>query len=182
MKGDDDWLLVGRVARAHGNRGQVIVNPETDFPDERFKAGGVLLVGSGAEPQPRRIREVRFHQGRPILALDGVETMDEAEALAGAELRVEASTLGPLPEGTFYRHDLVGCEVRDTRGHVIGRVVGVEGSMERSWLVVEGSRSEVLIPLAADICVQVDPRAASIVVDPPPGLIELNEPGRQSEK
>jgi ribosomal 30S subunit maturation factor RimM len=54
--------------------------------------------------------------------------------------------------------------------------------MERSWLVVEGSRSEVLIPLAADICVQVDPRAASIVVDPPPGLIELNEPGRQSEK
>jgi 16S rRNA processing protein RimM len=186
MKGDDDQLedllLVGRVARAHGNRGQVIVNLETDFPEERFKAGTVLLVGSSGTPQPRRIRDVRFHQGRPIISFEGVETIGEAEALAGAELRVEASALGPLPEHTFYRHDLVGCEVRDTRERVIGRVVGVDGPMERSCLVVVGERGEVLIPLVADICVRVDPRASRIVVDPPAGLIELNEPGRQSQE
>src|SRR5262245_35345737 len=99
MKGEGeahgDLLLIGRVARAHGNRGKVIVNLETDFPEERFTPGRVLLVGTGGELQPRRIRDVRFHQGRPILALDGVDTMNDAEALAGAELRVDAATLAP---------------------------------------------------------------------------------------
>ena len=83
----DDLVLVGRVARAHGNRGQVIVNLDTDFPDERFRAGAVVMVGRGS----RAIREVRFHQGRPIIALEGIETMTEAEALAGAELKVPAA-------------------------------------------------------------------------------------------
>jgi 16S rRNA processing protein RimM len=177
-----DLLLVGRVARAHGNRGQVIVNPETDFPDERFKPGAVLLVGSGSDARSRQIRDVRFHQGRPILSLDGVETMDAAEALAGAELRVDASELAPLPAGTFYRHDLVGCEVSDVRGRSIGRVTAVHGPMERSCLVIDGSRGEVLIPLTAGICVEVDPRASRIVVDPPDGLIELNEPDAPSKR
>ena len=81
-------LLVGRVARAHGNRGQVIVNPDTDFPDERFRIGAVVLVGPSATA--RTIRAVRFHQGRPIIALEGIETMNDAEALAGAELKVPA--------------------------------------------------------------------------------------------
>jgi 16S rRNA processing protein RimM len=183
MKGEDkaeDLLLVGRVARAHGNRGQVIVNLETDFPEERFAAGRVLLVGAGSDFQPRRIHDVRFHQGRPILTLDGVETMNDAEALAGAELRVEAATLAPLPAGTFYHHDLVGCQVSETQGRVLGRVTAVEGPMERSCLVVEGRRGEILIPLAADICVHVDPGAQQIVVNPPEGLIELNEPGSGS--
>ena len=169
----DDLLLIGRVARAHGNRGQVIVNLETDFPDERFRVGEVVLVGDAAEA--RAITEVRFHQGRPVIALQGIDTMDAAEALAGAELKVPASTLAPLPPGVFYRHDLVGCEVRDTRGRVIGRVAGVEGPLERSRLVVAGSRGEVLIPLVAPICSSVDTAAQVIVVDPPQGLIDLNE-------
>ena len=123
----DDLLLVGRVARAHGNRGQVIVNLETDFPEERFKAGEELLVGPAAEA--REITEVRFHQGRPVIALRGIETINDAEALAGAELKVRASTVPSLPAGTFYRHDLVGCEVRETNGNVVGRVTAVEGSL-----------------------------------------------------
>jgi 16S rRNA processing protein RimM len=170
----DDLLLVGRIARAHGNRGQVIVNLETDFADDRFKAGAILLVGSGDSPRPRRILDVRFHQGRPILALEGVESMNDAEALSGAELRMPVSALGPLPAGTFYRHDLVGCEVVDTAGATIGRVSAVDGPMERSHLVVSGQQGEVLIPLVADICVEVDPAAQRIVVRPPEGLLELN--------
>ena len=60
---------------------------------------------------------VRFQQGRPIVGFDGVETMDDAEALAGAELKMPAAALPPLPERTYYRHDLVGCEVtRHGRG------------------------------------------------------------------
>ena len=174
----DDFLLVGRVARAHGNRGQVIVNLETDFPEERFKVGEQLLVGPAAEA--REITEVRLHQGRPVIALRGIATMNDAEALAGAELKVRASAVPALPKGTFYRHDLVGCEVRDVVGKVVGRVTGVEGSLERSRLVVAGEAGEVLIPLVADICVSIDTAARQIVVDPPEGLIELNAGGAGS--
>jgi 16S rRNA processing protein RimM len=177
----DDLLLVGRVARAHGNRGQVIVNLETDFAEQRFTVGATVLAGSGADPRPLEITAVRFHQGRPVLAFAGVETMDEAEALAGADLRMPAGELAPLPAGTFYRHDLVGCEVRDAHGAPIGRVVEVEGPMDRSRLVVGGAHGEVLIPLVQEICVRVDPAQRTIVVDPPEGLLELNEARRDTE-
>jgi 16S rRNA processing protein RimM len=169
-----ELLLVGRVARAHGNRGQVIVNPETDFADDRFRVGRVLLVGPAEQPTPRRVTAVRFHQGRPVVALEGVDTMNDAEALAGAELWLDASTIPPLPDGTFYRHDLVGCEVRDVSDAVIGHVTDVQGPIERSHLVIASERGEVLIPLVDSICVRVDPAARVIVVNPPEGLLEAN--------
>jgi 16S rRNA processing protein RimM len=171
----DELLLVGRVARAHGNRGQVIVNPETDFADERFRVGELLFVGPQARPVARRITAARFHQGRPIVALEGIASMNDAEAIAGAELWMPSSALPPLPAATFYRHDLVGCEVRDTRDAVVGRVADVQGPMDRCHLVVEGPRGEVLIPLVATMCVRVDPIAGVIVVDPPDGLLDANE-------
>jgi len=179
----DDWLLVGRVARAHGNRGEVIVNPETDFPEQRFRTGATLLVGDEAHGTPRAIRAVRFHQTRPVLALEGVDTMDDAERLAGAALSVRIAGLAPLPAGTFYRHDLVGCEVLDIDGRRIGGVVGVEGPMEQSRLIVEGpAGAEVLIPLVAEICQTVDPARRRIVVNPPEGLIELNDTARAAKR
>jgi 16S rRNA processing protein RimM len=184
MAQDDrhDLLLVGRVARAHGNRGQVIVNLETDFPEDRFQVGRLLLVGDEDAPTPRRITGARFHQGRPIVALEGVATMDEAEALAGAGLWIARATAAPLPDGTFYRHDLVGCEVRDVSEAIIGLVSAVDGPLERSHLIVQGSRGEVLIPLAAEICVRVDPVARVIVVRPPEGLLEANEPSDRAKR
>jgi 16S rRNA processing protein RimM len=171
----DDLLLIGRVARAHGNKGQVIVNPETDFPDDRFAAGNTLIVEHAGTTTTRRIAAVRFQQGRPIIAFDGIATMNDAEALAGAELKVPAAELGPLPGGTFYRHDLVGCEVRDMAGAAIGRVTDVEGPMEQSRLVVAGAKGELLIPMVEGICVAIDTAARVIVVDPPEGLIGVNE-------
>jgi len=176
---DDDLLLIGRVARAHGNRGQVIVNPDTDFAEDRFQIGRMVRVGAPDRAVPRAITSVRFHQGRPIIALAGIETMNDAEALAGAELWLPASSLEPLPPETFYRHDLVGCEVRRRSGEAVGRVTAVEGTLERSHLVVVADGREMLIPLAAPICVEVDPAARVIVVDPPEGLLEINAPGRQ---
>ena len=165
-------LLVGRIARAHGNRGQLVVNPETDFAEQRFTVGATLLVG--ADERPMRVVAARFQQGRPVIALEGVTSIDEAEALAGVELKVPAETLGRLPTGTFYRHDLVGCEVQDTEGRIIGEVAAVEGPMEGSRLVINAPHGEVLIPLVADICVEVDPAARRIRVAAPEGLIELN--------
>jgi 16S rRNA processing protein RimM len=178
MSGDErgpgaaELLLVGTIARAHGNRGGVIVNPETDFAGERFRPGEVLVVGPGAGV-PRRILESRFHQGRPVIRLEGIESMDDAERLAGSALRMPASALGPLPDGTYYRHDLVGCEVRDTTGALIGRVTRVEGTLDRSHLVVPRQGGEAMIPLVDGICVSVDLAARQIVVDPPEGLLDL---------
>jgi 16S rRNA processing protein RimM len=166
----EDLLLVGRVARPHGIRGQVIVNPETDFAGDRFKVGQVLLVGTADRAVEREIREARFHQGRPILGLAGVGTIDEAEALAGAELWVPQATLEPLPAGTYYRHDLIGCEVRDRADALVGRVTAVEGTLDRSYLVIDG---DVMLPLVEGICLEVDMAARRIIVDPPEGLIEL---------
>ena len=170
-----DLILVGRVARAHGNKGQVIVNPETDFPDERFAVGQVLTVERAGGTVERRIASVRCQQGRPIIALEGVETMNDAEALAGAELKVPADTLPPLPEQTFYRHDLVGCEVRTTGGTIVGKVTGVEGPLERSHLVIARQGGEVMVPMVEGIVIAVDQTLRRITVDPPEGLIELSE-------
>jgi 16S rRNA processing protein RimM len=169
-------ILVGRVARTHGNKGQVIVNPETDFAELRFRRGQVLLVGPEHSPVPREIRDVRFQQGRPIVAFEGIGSMDDAEALAGAELWVEAGSLQELPAHTYYHYDLVGCQVLDRGGRPVGTVTAIEGPMERSHLVVQGPRGEVMIPMAAGM-VTVDLPSKRIVVDPPEGLLELNEKG-----
>lgn len=168
----DDLILIGRVARAHGNKGQVIVNPDTDFAEDRFAVGATVLVGDRAEP--RTVTSARFHQGRPVIGLGGVETMDDAEALAGAELRVPASSLAALPDGTYYRYELVGCEVQDTDGRIIGEVAAVEGPMDMSRLVINAPHGEVLIPLVAHICVEVAPAEKRIRVKAPEGLLELN--------
>jgi 16S rRNA processing protein RimM len=170
----DECAVVGRVARAHGNRGQVIVNPETDFVEDRFQVGAELLANRGGRIERLRVTAMRVHLGRPIVALEGVETMNDAEALAGVELRVPVAELAPLPSGTFYRHDLVGCRVETTGGAAVGEVTSVEGELGTSRLIVAGPGGDVLIPLVQAICVDIDVAARRIVVDPPEGLLELN--------
>jgi 16S rRNA processing protein RimM len=103
--------------------------------------------------------------------------MDDAEALAGSELKVPAAAAGSLPEHTYYHYDLIGCQVSDDGGRTIGPVTAVEGTMEMSRLVVAGSHGEVLIPLVADICREIDVAGRRIVIRPPAGLIEINEAG-----
>jgi 16S rRNA processing protein RimM len=172
-----DWdamAVVGRIARAHGIRGQVIVNLETDFPDERFKPGATLFAERGGALTPLTLTTVRFQNGRPVIGLQGVETMNEAEQLAGLELRVPVEALAPLPEGTFYHHDLVGCRVVTKDGQDVGVVEGVEGTFGGSRLIVNGAGSEILIPLATDICRTIDVAGKRIVIDPPDGLLDLN--------
>ncbi|MBI4486306.1 MAG: ribosome maturation factor RimM [Acidobacteria bacterium] len=171
----EEMALVGRIARAHGIRGQVIVNPETDFPNERFQPGAQLFIDRAGSIEPLTLTTVRFHSGRPVVGISGVETMSEAEALAGLELRVPVDRLPALPHGTFYRHDLIGCRVETRAGEAVGIVRDVEGSLGGSRLVEAGDAgSEVLIPLAVEICTAIDPAAKRIVIDPPAGLLEAN--------
>ncbi len=171
----EDMVVVGRVARAHGNRGEVIVNPETDFPDIRFRTGSELRVRRGDAIGTLKVEGVRSHQGRPVVVFEGVSTMDEAEALAGAELRIAPEDLLPLSAGEFYRHELVGCRVETTDGREIGDVRRVEEGSGVDRLVVAGVLGEILVPLALDICVTIDAVERRIVIRPPEGLLELNE-------
>jgi 16S rRNA processing protein RimM len=172
--GWDDMVLVGIVARTHGNRGQVIVNNETDFPERRYKPGATLYARRAGGPvEPIRITSVRFQQGRPILGIDGIGSISEAEPLAGAELKVPASEQEPLPPGSYYHHQLIGCEVVTVEGDRVGKVTKVEGEGAASRLVVTSTRREVLIPLADEFC-RVDVAAKKIVVSPPEGLLDIN--------
>ena len=170
--------VVGRIARAHGNRGQVIVNLETDFPDERFRPGAELFIERGGKIESLRLGAVRFQRERPVLTIDGVQTMTDAEALAGCELRVPVERLAKLPADTFYRHDLIGCRVETVDGRPVGTVSDVEGDIGGSRLVITGARGEILVPIAFEICRTIDPAGKRIVISPPDGLLELNEARR----
>lgn len=176
---DADWeamALVGRIARPHGIRGQLIVNPETDFPTERFAPGAVMFVRRGAVVEPVTIDSVRFHLERPVISLHGVEDMNTALTFVGTDLRVPADQLLPLPVGAFYHHQLAGCSVVTRDGRSIGAVRSVEGTMAVSRLVVDTPAGDVLVPLVLDICVSIDPAARRIVIDPPEGLLTVNAP------
>jgi len=170
----DDAILVGVVARAHGNRGEVIVNSETDFPEERFRVGAVLLTrrkdGSAGALE---VATTRLHQGRPVLGFVGYGSIGDAETLAGLELRIGADEPAPVLEGAFFHRDLIGCAVVTEGGETVGRVTAVEGERGVSRLVVTGGRAEVLIPLAHEICT-VDVAAKRITVRPPDGLLDVN--------
>jgi len=170
--------VVGRIARPHGIRGQVVVNPETDFPHERFQTGAELFVKRSAEMETLVISTVRFHNERPIVGFKGVDDMTAASAWAGSELRVPVEQLAKLPPETFYRHDLVGCAVERTDGSPVGNVTEVEGTLAGSRLVVSTERGDVLVPLVAEICKSVDVAGKRIVIEPPVGLLEVNEQRR----
>ena len=166
----DAMAVVGRIARAHGIKGQVIVNPETDFPEQRFRPGASLFTTRGAV----KLTTVRFQNGRPVIGIEGVETMNGAEELSGLELRVPVEELAALPAGMFYHHDLVGCQVVTGGGERVGTVEGVEGTAGGSRLVVAGAKGEILIPLASEICRTIDVSGKRIVIEPPEGLLDLN--------
>jgi 16S rRNA processing protein RimM len=170
----DDMVLVGFIARTHGNKGQVILKSESDFAEQRFRPGARLFARVGGGPiEILEVTSVRFQQGRPIVGVAGIGSIDEAERLAGAELRVPETDQEPLPSGTYYHHQLIGCVVETEAGESLGRVSDVQGDGEATRIVVKGRRAEVMIPLAQEICA-IDVAAKKIIVTPPAGLLEVN--------
>lgn len=167
--------VVGRIARPHGIRGQVVVNAESDFLEDRYQPGAEFFTKRGDTVSTITLTSVRFHRGRPIVGLDGVDTMTEAEGWAGIELRIPREQLAPLPDGVFYNHDLVGCLVVTRDGAEIGTVRDVEGGLGGSRLVIDGgAQGEILLPLAEVMCPVIDVAGKRIVANPPEGLLDLN--------
>src|SRR5258707_9904269 len=124
----EDMALVGRIARAHGIRGQVIVNPETDFPDERFQPGAELFIRRGGAIETLTVTSARFHRERPVIGIAGVETMNDAETLAGPGLRGPIDRLGALPARPFYPHHPNRCRGAARGGGAVGPVRGGGGA------------------------------------------------------
>ena len=172
----DDAILVGVVARTHGNRGEVVVNPETDFPEDRFYEGAQLMTrGTDGTESTLEVVTMRMHQGRPVILFKGIASMNDAELLAGTELRVaeDDSDADRLEPGEYFHRDLIGCDVVTESGESIGQVTAVDDGHGQTRLVVRSRRNEVLIPLADAICT-VDIAAKRITVRPPEGLLEVN--------
>jgi 16S rRNA processing protein RimM len=172
----DDAILVGVIARTHGNRGEVIVNPETDFPEERFHEGAVLMSrAKDGTPGSLEVTSMRMHQGRPVILFKGIGSMNDAELLAGTELRIAEDERDAelLEAGEFFQRDLIGCVVVTESGDSVGQVAAVEGERGNTRLVVRSRGNELLIPFVDEICT-VDLAGKRIIVRPPEGLLELN--------
>ena len=169
-----DMITVGRIVRPHGHKGAVVVAPESDFADERFREGAALWWERGGQAAIVTVTSSREFRGRWVVTLDGVASMNEAEMLRGLEFRVPAESLRRLTDGAHYVHDLQGCMVVTLTGADIGRVSRLQFGSGAPLLVVESDDGEVLIPLAEHICRRIDIAAKRIEIDPPAGLIELN--------
>jgi 16S rRNA processing protein RimM len=158
-------LIVGRVLRAHGIRGEVVIAPESDNPD-RFTRGAVLLDPNGAS---LTIRGVKPHKGMLIVAFEEVEDRTAAETLRGVWLSIDPTDRRTLGPDEFWPEDLVGLDVRDLEGRTLGQIVDVLlGAQDR--LVVRSARGTVEIPFVTELVPEVEPDAGFVTVNPIPGL------------
>jgi len=152
-----DLVLVGRVVKPHGRRGEVAVQPVSDRPDRFPTLRKAFVERPGGGARELRVLRCRPHQGRFVLAIDGVSTIDEAETLRGLEVRIEEGELAALPEGSYYHHQLRGLRVEDETGTPMGVVEDVvETGAEARVLVVRGPEGETLLPFAAGFVTAVD--------------------------
>ncbi len=168
-------VVVGRIGRPHGIRGQVTVEPRTDEPDMRFAPGAVLSVDP---PMPDLVVEhIHWHSGRLLVSFRGVGDRDGAEALRGLLLHVEREAdEAPEDPDEFYDSSLVDCTVQLTDGTVVGTVAEVVHLPGQDLLSVRTpDERDVLVPFVSAIVPTVDLAGRIVVIDPPPGLLDADE-------
>jgi 16S rRNA processing protein RimM len=182
-------VTVARVLRPHGRRGEVAAEILTDFPERLTQLKQVYLcdgqkdaAARGSDAKAGQVgRRVGVRScwlshsrgGQAIFHFEGSDLISDAEKLVGLEVRIPLAERAPLPGGTYYVTDLIGCEVRE-EGAAVGVVRDVEFTGGAPLLAVDSPHGEVLIPLAEEICVNVDLAARRIDVVLPEGLRELN--------
>ncbi|MBK6428748.1 MAG: ribosome maturation factor RimM [Blastocatellia bacterium] len=170
----NDGIVIARIARAWGIRGEVTADILTDFP-ERFDELGKVTLRRGVACREAVLERFRFHKGRVLLKFEGIETMNDAMPLAGHDVVIPESDVFEIQdEDVFYEFDLVGCSVETVGGGAVGVVTGIlhTGAGELLAIAREG-RSDALVPFVEAICTEVDIDARRIVIDPPEGLLDL---------
>ncbi|MGW2510540.1 ribosome maturation factor RimM [Streptomyces scopuliridis] len=166
-------LVVGRVGRAHGIKGEVTVEVRTDEPELRLGPGAVLAT-EPAQAGPLRIETGRVHSGRLLLRFEGVRDRTGAEALRNVLLIAEIDP-EELPEDPeeFYDHQLMDLDVVLTDGTEVGRITEISHLPSQDLFIVERpDGSEVMIPFVEEIVTEIDLEEQRAVIDPPPGLID----------
>jgi 16S rRNA processing protein RimM len=193
------WLLVARILRARGNKGEVAAELLTDFPERLTRLQEVFVGRSTDRSEPHRVAVKscwlsQNHRGQVVFHFECVDSIAEAEKLRGLEVLLPFEQRVTLPAGQYFVSDLVGCSVFETSAAapvvasspcslaeapaLLGTVRDVQFLGEESpgtpLLEVETAQGEVLIPLAVDICTKIDVVARRIDVILPEGLSELN--------
>jgi 16S rRNA processing protein RimM len=170
-------LVVGRVVKAHGVTGEVVVEIRTDDPDIRFSPGSSLRGRPSRGGQESRyvIESARDHGGRLLVRLDGVADRNAADALRGTLFLVDSADLPPIEDPEeFYDHQLEGLQVVTTAGTAVGSVAEVLHTAAGELLSVRTEEGEVLVPFVSAIVTSVSLAEQTIVIDPPEGLLELS--------
>jgi 16S rRNA processing protein RimM len=171
----DRYLLVGKVVRAHGLRGELRVHCYSG--DGQALCGYpelVLATPDGRLSPPLRLLAGRAQGGGAVVQLDSVASRSDAERLEKMAVLVARGHLPPAAAGEYYWDDLKGKEVETVAGRRIGRVSRIFSNGAQDVLVVTDADGEYFIPITREILVAEEP--GKLVVDPPPGLLEINRP------
>ncbi|MFE9255921.1 ribosome maturation factor RimM [Streptomyces sp. NPDC006879] len=166
-------LVVARIGRAHGIKGEVTVEVRTDEPELRLGPGAVLLTEPAATG-PLTIESGRVHSGRLLLRFEGVRDRTAAEALRNTLLIADVDP-AELPEepDEFYDHQLIDLDVVLADGTEVGRITEISHLPSQDLFIVEREDgSEVMIPFVSEIVTDIDLEEQRAVIDPPPGLID----------
>ncbi len=170
-------LTVGRVVKAHGVTGELVVEIRTDDPETRF-ARGAMLRAKASDHRERNyvVEAVRPHGSRLLLRLQGVADRDAADALRGSVFVIDSEDLPPIEEpDTYYDHQLEGLLVRTTAGLDIGTVAEVLHTAAGELLAVNrADAGELLVPFVSAIVTSVSLDSGIVEIDPPEGLLELD--------
>lgn len=168
-------LVVGRIAKAHGITGELVVEVRTDDPDARFTAGKALRLKRprGGGESTVIIESVRPHTGRLLVRLRGVADRDAAEAMRGSLFVVDTADLPPIEDpDEFYDHQLEGLVVRTVDGETVGTVIEVLHTPGGELLSIRSETdTEILVPFVLDIVPRVSLAEGVIEIDPPEGLL-----------
>ncbi|WP_072687548.1 ribosome maturation factor RimM [Rhodococcus marinonascens] len=171
-------LVIGRVAKSHGIKGEIVVEVRTDEPEDRFAVGAVLR---GRKPREQNlstytVEAARDHSGRLLLRLEGVSGRTESDALRGTLFVIDSADLQPSDDpDEFYDHELEGLSVRLADGTEVGTVIEVLHSAAGELLSIRraGDQSgDLLVPFVAAIVTSVSVADGVVEIDPPEGLLD----------
>lgn len=164
---DEPTVAVGRITRAHGVHGEVAVLVISEVPG-RFDDGATVRTEAG---RALTVSSSRPHGDRLLVRFAEVADREQADALRGALLVVPESASPELPAGSWWDHQIVGCEVETEGGRTLGAVRDVIHTAANDvWSVVDVDEAETLIPVIEDVIAEVDVAAKRIVVREVPGL------------
>jgi 16S rRNA processing protein RimM len=167
-------IAIAKIARTRGNKGEVLAELHTDYPARFRELERVWLETPSGRALEAVLEEAWEHQGRIVLKFAGYDSISSAEALVGAWVEVDSSEAVPLPSGTYFDHELVGCQVWDVEGRSLGVVDDVLRIKGNHQLVVAAEGGTFLVPATEGICRSISVERKEIVIDPPEGLLDLN--------